>query len=293
MESERFKKLIQRGVDLSAQRAKQFIADNNLTQQRIAADLGKVARDEESADLSRWSRRDLLRAGAIGLASLGIRSTIDRFPDRHERPDESEYERLSPAPIEHFQNLRSGVLVLTANQDEKYGVLDTLRQRNNNRSLETQYQFQETGAITKAIAPTSAFDVPVIIVNQDDLSRRVVRRRLSDEAFHLVQLRGHTVDMPDLHAAAEPMMDRHCLVMLGGCRGEQFLNTWYSPERPMLVDSEEGEAAVNTYLLMRMIDELPQAENWQSLYSNIASNARLDRMDILMPGDPQYLSRLI
>ena len=252
------------------------------------------------------SRREFLRGAALAAVGASVGIGCEKKPDS-EREERKESEREesnfeAPKPIEEFRDLRSGVLVLAANESEKAAVLQTMHDRNQKRHRDAKFVFEERGQIHRAATHVRDYadrdrsrsrqqplnEVPVIILTFEDLADSDVTRRLQDEAFHLVQLRGHTGDMEQLHDAALPYMADESLLVLGGCVGTQFIKDFYTPERPVIADQGIGESAVNTYILIRLIDEIGVSENWEDLYGKISESGDIEQMGLVMPGDPEY-----
>ncbi|OGY87581.1 MAG: hypothetical protein A2458_03005 [Candidatus Kerfeldbacteria bacterium RIFOXYC2_FULL_38_9] len=232
-------------------------------------------------------------------------TTSERLPEDNTvelgpQVEAREYE--PPADIEYFRDLHSGVLVLTANASETAAVNQTLHERSSRRAGTAKYHFERSGALLKATTKTRQFadrdrshqpsrplrDVPVNIIGVDNLSSSVAIRNLQGRRFNLVQLRGHTSDMKHLFKTAQQYMNDKSLLILGGCEGANFISDFYSPDHPIIGDTYVGESAVNTYMLVRLIDEIGVSESWEDLYTKIAGQADLRNLGLIMPGDPRY-----
>lgn len=243
---------------------------------------------------------------SAGCAEDEIDQPIARAPQtevstpRLERPrNASEVHAEIPKPLEAFRDLSSGVLILTANDQEHAAVWETLRARNAKRSAAAKFQFSRNGSLLTAKTHVRTFadrdrtrsaqhalrEVPVYIVPNDDLD---ATRGLRGKKFHLVQLRGHTDDMSELYETAKAFMADQSLLVLGGCEGTGFIPEFSSADHPVIADKHIGESAVNTYLIVRLIDDIGVSSDWEDLHRRIASNADLNGLGIVMPGSSTY-----
>lgn len=210
-----------------------------------------------------------------------------------------EFHAEAPKSLEQFRDLSSGVLILTANDGEQAAVSETLRARNAKRSAAAKFQIARSGPLLKATTHVRTFEdrdrsrpaqhalreVPVYVVTRDDVDSV---RELRGKKFHMVQLRGHTGDMPGLYEEAKAFMAAQSLLVLGGCEGVQFIPEFSTPDHPVIADSHIGESAVNTYMIVRLIDDIGISTSWQDLHGKIAGNADLGGLGIVMPGSAEY-----
>lgn len=257
-------------------------------------------------------RREVLGAIAGGLmmgagcAEDAVDQPVTRAPQTETatpRPERrrgsAEFHAEAPKPLEQFRDLSSGVLILTANDGEQAAVSETLRARNAKRSAAAKFQIARSGSLLKATTHVRTFadrdrsrpaqhalrEVPVYVTTKDDVDGV---RDLRGKKFRLVQLRGHTGDMPGLYEEAKDFMADQSLLVLGGCEGVQFIPEFSTPDHPVIADSHIGESAVNTYMIVRLIDEIGVSSNWEDLHGRIAGQADLGGLGIVMPGSAEY-----
>lgn len=254
------------------------------------------------------SRRDFLKnltAVATGITGLVFGPESRRLESTRSETiptdglERREYE--TPESIEHFRDLRGGVLVIAANENEHQYVTSTLRQyRNKDGAGRRLHELKRTRDYTRVLSrvwndgrghetPTHTEDVPIIVVQPEALVEGSLAHRLRGETFRFIQLRGHTSDMRQLFLAAQPFFGRHTLLSLGGCNGTQFIPEFYQKNRPIIADSDTGMGPVNTHLLVNIIDNIGATNSWEELYRTLRSRTgHWDEQGIIMPGDPSY-----
>ncbi|NQV12579.1 twin-arginine translocation signal domain-containing protein [Candidatus Uhrbacteria bacterium] len=246
------------------------------------------------------SRREFLKgmaAAAAGAVVLGEGCAVEPTLEGVEAREEREY--VEPAGIENFRDLSGGVLIITANEAEETGVMLTLRDRSRKREEREAgagFTFDKRGVLNRAIGKADILNgdqvesqqVPIVIANAEDWGNEDLQKRIGDEHFAMIQLRGHTDDMPVLYELARDKMSPHATVLFGGCRGAKKIPEYYDPNHPIIADTGTGESAVNTYILMRVIDEIGTCENWEELYVRLEENADLGSLGIVAPGGPGY-----
>jgi hypothetical protein len=263
------------------------------------------------------SRREFLKgvAAAAGAVVLGEGCAVEPTPEGREGREEKEY--VEPADIENFRDLSGGVLVITANEAEEIGVMDTLKVRSDGRPEDKKFKFDKRGVLNRAIVSANPMDrgldegqnvpveggqgevqliegmeenqrVPIVIANSEDWGNEDLQKRIGDEHFAMIQLRGHEGDMARLYELAKDKMNEHTILLLGGCHGAQMIPELYDSKQPIIADTGTGETGVNTYILLRVIDEIGTSENWEDLHVRLETYADLGTLGIVDPGGPGY-----
>jgi hypothetical protein len=259
-----------------------------------------------------FTRRDLIKAvGAIaGGAALPKEADAQTRRNSAERPRELEEDGLYLS-IKSFEKLPGNVLVLCANNHEFRGVMETIHGRDRMRSQRGKFAFQDiqrgvcaevSGDIRNYTngADTGTFNnrtMHVLNSESDSFSKEYLNRIKSSHArgFSMVQLRGHTGDMHHLFDMSKEYQAQACFLSMGGCESTQFIKEFHKPERPISAETQIGETANNTQLLIRFFDELGSGKHasWHDFYNSIAvTSNNVGSGRVVVPGDPNYRSFL-
>lgn len=186
--------------------------------------------------------------------------------------------------ISHFNNLHN-VLILCANDSEKAGVIQTLKERNSRRKGSAQFHIEKRGnasviddwPVKDGRGNIHHVKVTILSYGEDIPSIR--------GGYQLITLRGHTGDMETLFKEASKYEGTYTTYIFGGCEGIQFVEEFMTPRRAIIADRQVGEAANNTYILTVIIDRMAQQSSWDSLNADIKGLSQRAASQTFLPGD--------
>jgi hypothetical protein len=246
-----------------------------------------------------------LSVAAIGLSYSGLKSCgeepepvpiVDPEPPRPDprptpTPEQDEDDLYVPDilsertteertvnPLSQFGNQR--VLAYCANQMEKDYVIETLGDHDN-RIRSVNINNDETQA---TIVNAHGTEVNVdIIMNGENIP---------GDNYDIITLRGHVQDMLPLQTDTESHEADNTLYILGGCRSAQFIDDLAESNRAVVASTATGYGPMNTYLLLRVIDEMDNNDTWQELNRDLRANSQRVRNEFILPDTPDYNGRL-
>ncbi len=186
--------------------------------------------------------------------------------------------------LSHFNQIQN-VLILCANDSEKAGVIQTLKERNGRRKKSAQFHIEKRGDVSViddwAVKDTRGnlrrVKVTIVSYGQEIPTTR--------GGYQLITMRGHTGDMEKLFSEASKYEATYTTYIFGGCEGDQFVQEFMIPRRAIIADREVGEAANNTYLLTLIIDRMGQQSSWASLSRDIRGLSQRATSQTFFPGD--------
>jgi hypothetical protein len=183
-------------------------------------------------------------------------------------------------PLSRFSNRT--VLAYCANQMEKDYVLETLKSHDNGiRSI--YINGEETQAnIVNAHGNEVTIDI------------RTEGERVPNKKYNIIALRGHTDDMIPLQRTTEGHEAENTIYLLGGCQSAAFIDNLAKPERPVFGVREgiQGQGPINTYALLRVIDEMDGNATWDEMNANLRTGSVRIRNEFVLPGTTEYARRL-
>lgn len=277
---------------------------------------------EESINASR--RAFLQGAGALAATTaLGVDSLAAR-----ERREIFEEDGLYVS-IGTFNKLPGNILVIASNLEQYKLSADAIKDRNHHRVERARFKIGgEKGqytAFTGRIRDISdgrgdeMLERTIHVINanlghntgrmsDDELS--ALRTRVTsilaqqdNRPFSLIQFRGHQThsheydNMFQMHDAVERIdssLMKEAILYFGGCKGQELLAKYYTPETPVIAESETGQAAINSQLLVRLFDELGSGRNhsFHELFESIAATdpQRVGSGEVFFPGSSAYKS---
>ena len=246
-----------------------------------------------------------LSVAAIGLSYGGIKSCgeepepapqVEPAPPRPVPTPEPEDDRIyvpdpvpTPAPepeptrertanpLNQFDNQR--VLAYCANQMEKDYVIETLGDHNN-RIRSVNINDNETQA---TIVNAHGNEVHVDIVMDGET--------IPEDNYDIITLRGHVQDMLPLQRDTQAHEADNTVYLLGGCRSAQFIDNLAEPNRAVIASTATGYGPMNTYLLLRVIDEMDNNNTWEELNRDLRANSQRVRNEFVLPNTPRYSRR--
>lgn len=265
----------------------------------------KVKTTSDPQGRRQFVKDSLVVAGSLYFSSLLLDLTFsgnDEEPRSSEsRPKVSQrepvfqpHDRLEPEqqrntsrqtnPVTNFSD--DSVLVYCANEQEKNYVLETLKDRNNLRSRILRMNFNSTSeGATKVTLPNLTMDgsiknTEIYIVNSD-------YKQIPQREYDLIQLRGHTNDMLSLFEETKDHQAANVTYLLGGCDSDQFIDSLSRDNVAVIAGQGIQNGSQNTYMLVRVIDELGKVDSWNQLSGNIKSHSVKAR-DFVFPGEANY-----
>jgi len=136
----------------------------------------------------------------------------------------------------------------------------------------------------------NTLNVPIRIIAQQNLHSSGGNSFVGNNKYSFVQLRGHTGDMRSLINSSQNLKAPEALIGLGGCSSYGFKSQICTPQTPAITQIPTGYSKRNSYLLIRIIDEILRNNSWESMFEDISrfSNvARAGNQDNI-PGQPGY-----
>lgn len=248
------------------------------------------------------SRRDFLKGLLATTAATGITSCETNSGENNVTTGR-EAKDFGVEPLREFSEFRnfSKVLVLCANEIERLTVIQTLRESSLKRGPRTKFSMIDTRTkIANAVIPTKKIIdkgagkgnfpsglemIKVIVVAQDNPKLA----ELGND-FGVVQLRGHTADMPSLIQLFKQHHSETSILFMGGCEAVQFMKDLHSPNIAMIAGKMgvQANSAQNTYALMRLIDQARLTESWDEFHAELRMLSGNLRDHTIMPGHPDY-----
>ena len=199
-------------------------------------------------------------------------------PRPQPRPAPEQTRDQTASPLNQFSNER--VLAYCANQMEKDYVIETLRDHNNSvRSI--NINDNETEA---TIVNAHGNEVYVDIVVEGE--------NIPGDNYDIITLRGHVQDMLPLQRETVSHEADNTLYILGGCRSAQFIDDLAEPNRAVIASTTTGYGPMNTYLLLRVIDEMDNNNTWQEMNRDLRANSQRVRNEFVLPDTAAYNRRL-
>jgi hypothetical protein len=202
-------------------------------------------------------------------------------PEHRPTPQTIEAPRSVPeriAPLTQFDNRT--VLAYCANEMEKDYVLETLQ--NNNNEVRSIYVNDSETQATIINAHGNAVSVDI----------KVRGERIPSRNYDIITLRGHVQDMLPLQRDTQSHEAEKTLYVLGGCRSAQFIDDLAQPNRAVIASTSTGYGPMNTYLLLRVIDEMDNNQTWEEMNSDLRRNSARVRNEFVLPNTPEYQRRL-
>ena len=281
------------------------------------------------ASIDRGKRKFMVGLAAAGAATMLPDVALSRervAPPKYEEYDENGENPLYVS-IEKFNGLPGNILVICADATESNGsvnhykmTVETMRTRNALRKKEAVFEISgEKGLYTTFTGNVrdkrESSDGPIhqktiTVVNADNPNfRETVLHALAAQdgkSFSVIQFRGSQGDTPEhshqdivhLHkklAGVKKDIMKNSILFFGGCHGLGFLKN-HTPQSPVIVEQETGEAATNSAVLIRLFDELGNMthDSFRSLYGTFARDysKRVGSGDIVFPGAPNYREKL-
>lgn len=180
-------------------------------------------------------------------------------------------------PIQQFSN--DHVLVYCANQDEKDYAIQTLKQNNNHRRRINVSKNKKTATMHYSGNSTINFN---IVVSGEKIPQ--VRG-----GYDIITLRGHVWDMEPLYSTLNNFGAPNTALLLGGCYSDQFIRQMAAPNRAVFSSKVKAYGSMNTYMLLKIIENLPQANNWNDLERRIENQSERARTEYVFPESKEYL----
>ena len=180
-------------------------------------------------------------------------------------------------PLNQFDNER--VLAYCANEMEKDYVIETLR-TNDNGVRDIQINNSRNQA---TIVNAHGTEVTVDLV--------VDGERIPGNDYGIITLRGHVQDMIPLQIDTESHEAENTVYLLGGCRSAQFIDDLAEPNRAVIASTGTGYGPMNTYLLLRVIDEMDTNNTWAELNRDLRANSERVRNEFVLPNTTEYQRR--
>jgi hypothetical protein len=108
--------------------------------------------------------------------------------------------------------------------------------------------------------------------------------------FGMIQLRGHTQNMPSLIEKFKNHRREKTILSMGGCESVQFMENVYDKNTPIIADKMGTPAFTkhNTYMLMMTLDRLDISDSWDELQEEVTKISSRFREQTVMPGNPDY-----
>lgn len=135
-------------------------------------------------------------------------------------------------------------------------------------------------------------NITVYVISQQNLATEQGKIFTEGKKFSFVQLRGHTGDMGGLIRFTQNHKSPVSLTGLGGCSSIGFKSSICTPQTPVITQVPTGYSKRNSYLLIRVIDEIMRNDSWEEMFEGIAdfsSVARAGHQDNI-PGQRGYES---
>ncbi len=221
------------------------------------------------------------------LALFGLVACNDPEQPISSRPQTTVQESIILPQLEdisHFRNIQN-VLILCANDSEKTGVLQTLKERNSRRKSSAQFHITKSGnasviddwPVKDGRGNIHRVKVTIISYGQNIPS--------VSGGYQLITLRGHTGDMETLFKEASEYESAYTTYIFGGCKSTPFIEEFMTSRRAIFADRGVGEAANNTYLLTIVIDRIGLQSSWNSLNSDLKGLSQRAASQTFIPGD--------
>jgi len=186
--------------------------------------------------------------------------------------------------ISYFNHIQN-VLILCANDSEKAGVIQTLKERNGRRKKSAQFHIEKRGnasVIDDWPVKDNRGNIQRVKVNIVSYGQEIPSVR---GGYQLITLRGHTGDMQNLFSEASKYEATYTTYIFGGCEGVQFVQDFMTSRRAIIADRQVGEAANNTYVLTLIIDRMAQQASWDALNRDIKGLSQRAASQTFLPGD--------
>lgn len=188
-------------------------------------------------------------------------------------------------PIRQFSN--DHVLVYCISQAEKKYAIKTLRQNNSK-----QRKITISGDRKKAtMRDKNDYRVRLNFIVYGEPIPKV------PGGYDLIAFRGHIQDMPVLYqelisqkngSLAAP----YRILLPGGCRSDQFIGSMAERNSPVITSRETAYGSQNSYMLVHLIEELPESSSWNDLEQKIKSRSERAKKEYIFPESPEYLKRI-
>lgn len=258
------------------------------------------------------SRRKLIKFALGSLAALTVEEALRRnlFNSNEETSREPEnrgrrFRRESEVPrlenVDQFKDLGDGVLIICANDDEYRSVISTLEERSQKRVEGMKFAIHQNGDGTatgempvrrhedKGLPPgqypsgTKKIKITVVKENGNALDNL-------GKNFGMIQLRGHTQNMPSLLEKFKNHRREKTILSMGGCESVQFMEKVYDKNTPIIADKMGTPAFTkhNTYMLIMTLDRLDISDSWDELQEEVSKISSRFREQTIMPGNPDY-----
>jgi hypothetical protein len=195
----------------------------------------------------------------------------------------------NPLPeLDSYSEFREvkNVLILTANQGERIAVIDTLKERRSKRKSTAKFSIDPYRG--------GAFKIPSFKIkdaagNISEVTIYIVEqgKRIPEPTggYQIISLRGHTTDMPVLFNSAKEFEAEHVTYILGGCESTGFVRDYQTERRAIIAQNGIGFSAMNTYTLIRWLDQGQKFSTWDALVGNLRRSSQQMTNEVWFPGD--------
>lgn len=255
--------------------------------------------NQENIDQNRRRLLKMIGAAAAGLLIYGGKKALFDGEESVERKEGKVEKLLS---ISEFKDIGDGALVICADSAEYHSVLDFLQQHNDKRARSAKFRDTKSEhgvySVKIPVKKQSARERPPGDFGPDGpdiLSIQVVDQNnvaLSDlgNNYGIIQLRGHTGDMPALIEKFQEHRKKRVILSMGGCESVQFMKSIHSSETAIIAQKmgQLGYTAQNSHTFIALLDRLKMANSWEDLYQMLAKNSQRLREESVVPGTEDY-----
>ncbi|MFC1600151.1 hypothetical protein ACFL3T_03945 [Patescibacteria group bacterium] len=147
---------------------------------------------------------------------------------------------------------------------------------------------------TKVTVPiklgTRTLNIPIHVITQQKFQTSAGQSFTGGKKFSFVQVRGHSGDMGRLIEATKKHKTPEALMGLGGCSSIGLKSSICTPQTPAITQVPTGYSRRNSYLLIRVIDELMRHGSWEGMFDGISEHSKVakGRAQDNIPGQPRY-----
>lgn len=270
-------------------------------------DESNIDKDSLTGKLSRRKFLGDFSKAFVGAVALGAaKKTGDYLGEEiFGGPELNEYGIENLESIKEFRNLGEGALVICANDVEFKTAVNLLKasgvseERTRNRS---RFDVRKNSAnkTYEAVVPVKKYEdkdtgpgerphgtdtIRVVLISIDN----PVLQNLGSN-YGIVQLRGHTSDMPTLLEKFKTHRADHSILIMGGCEAVQFMKEQHSPQTAIVAGrmGVQANSVQNNFNLLTILDNARIQDSWEELNTKLHQASDNIQNYAIVPGDPQY-----